>query len=355
MIKILVIGSGWGSSNFIKNINTNNYEISVVSPTNKFTYTPLLANNIKNDIKLTVDVSNLNKISYIEDYVNDIKINDNKIITKNNKEYKYDYLILAHGADVNTFGIEGVKENCYYIKSSNDANYIRNKLNKLPNNSKIAVIGCGLTGSEIIGNLIDYNKFNIFAIDGLNRPLTVFNPAISNYTSNLWKSKNVNMYMNNFVNKIDNKNIYFKENKVNYDVAIWCGGVKISPLSILINNKLHLNCKFGIPVNEHLKVENTKNIYAIGDCAYSGNPPTAQVASQQGKYLANYFNNNFQGDKFKFKSKGQICYIGDGNSVYQNGNLIFKGKLTGYLNNFVHIYNSINIKQGFDFIKNICN
>ena len=46
--------------------------------------------------------------------------------------------------------------------------------------------------------------------------------------------------MNNFVNKIDNKNIYFKENKVNYDVAIWCGGVKISPLSILINNKLHL-------------------------------------------------------------------------------------------------------------------
>ena len=36
MIKILVIGSGWGSSNFIKNININKYELSVVSPTNKF-------------------------------------------------------------------------------------------------------------------------------------------------------------------------------------------------------------------------------------------------------------------------------------------------------------------------------
>jgi len=100
MIKILVIGSGWGSSNFIKNINTNKYEISVVSPTKDFTYTPLLANNIKNNTNLTVDVSNLNKINYIEDYVNDIKVNENTIITKNNKEYKYDYLILSHGADM---------------------------------------------------------------------------------------------------------------------------------------------------------------------------------------------------------------------------------------------------------------
>lgn len=352
MIKILVIGSGWGSSNFIKNINTNKYEISVVSPTKDFTYTPLLANNIKNNTNLTVDVSNLNKINYIEDCVNDIKVNENIIITKNNKEYKYDYLIFAHGADINTFGIEGVKENCYCIKTSDDANYIRNKLNKLPNNSKIAVIGCGLTGSEIIGNLIDYKKFNIYAIDGLNRPLISFSPKTSKFTSNLWKNNGVNLRMNRFVSKVDNNSIYFKDNKINYDLALWCGGIKISPLSILINNVLNLNCNFGIPVNKYLKVENTKNVYAIGDCAYSGNPPTAQVASQQGKYLANYFNNNFEGNEFKFKSKGQICYVGDGNSVYQNGNLMFKGKLTGYLNSFVHLYNSINIKQLINFIRN---
>ena len=163
MNTILVIGSGWGSSTFIKNIDTKKNKVIVKSPSKKFTYTPLLANNIKNNTNLTVDVSNLNKIKYIEDYVNDIKVNENTIITKNNKEYKYDYLILAHGADINTFGIEGIKENCYCIKTSDDADYIRNKLNKLPNNSKIAVIGCGLTGSEIIGNLIDYKKFNIFS------------------------------------------------------------------------------------------------------------------------------------------------------------------------------------------------
>ena len=126
----------------------------------------------------------------------------------------------------------------------------------------------------------------------------------------------------------------------------------MSALSILVNNLLNLNCKFGIPVNKHLKVENTKNVYAIGDCAYSGNPPTAQVANQQGKYLANYFNNNFKGNKFNFESKGQLCYVGKGNSIYQNNNIYFKGKLTGYLNNFIHLYNSMNYKQFFNLLKN---
>jgi len=69
-------------------------------------------------------------------------------------------------------------------------------------------------------------------------------------------------------------------------------------------------------------------------------------------FLYDKYNNNFEGNEFKFKSKGQICYVGDGNSVYQNGNLMFKGKLTGYLNSFVHLYNSINIKQLINFIRN---
>ena len=350
MPQILIIGSGWGSASFLKNIDTNKYDVSVISPTNKFTYTPLLANNIKNETKLDIYIEKLNKLIFHKGCVNNIDIKKNKIIT-NSKEYEYDYLILAHGAEINTFGIPGVKENCYCIKSIEDVNKIRHKLKELPKNAKITVIGCGLTGSEIIGNLIDYNKFKINAVDGLKTPLTSYNKNIINFTFNLWYTKSVNMYMNNFVNKIDSKNIYIKKDKLEYDIAIWCGGIKISSLSLLVNKAIGLECKFGIPVNEYLKVENTKNVYAIGDCAYSGNPPTAQVASQQGKYLANYFNNNFEGNEFKFKSKGQICYVGDGNSVYQNNNIYFKGKLTGYLNNFVHLYNSINLEQFINFIK----
>lgn len=342
MFKILLVGSGWASTSFIKNIDTNKYDLSVVSPTKNFIYTPLLANSIINNNNLEKDITKINNINFIKDLVVDIDFSKNTIYTKNKEKIDYDFLVLAHGSQINTFNIKGVEENCLFIKTPKDTEVIKNKLSNLPPKSKIAVIGCNLTGSEIVGNLLDYDKFNIYAIDGVERPLSIFNKNISDYTENLWREYGVNMLMNNFVKKIDNDFIYFNNDKINYDLAIWCGGIKKSSLTNLINTKLNLDCRFGIPVNHYLKVNTTPNVFAMGDCAYSGNPPTAQVAYQQGKYLANRFNNNFNAEKkFDFESKGQIGYIGKGKSVYQTKHFYFKGKLTGYLNDFIHFYNQI--------------
>ena len=152
---------------------------------------------------------------------------------------------------------------------------------------------------------------------------------------------------------MDNKNINFKDSIINYDMAFWCGGIKKNKLTETILKDLNIENKFGIPVDNKLKIKsgNINNVYAIGDCSYSSNPPTAQVSYQQGKYLANQFNYDLN-EKFKYKPKGQICYIGNGNSVYDYKNTIyFKGKITGYLNNFIHIYNCVNNKQRYNFFK----
>lgn len=100
----------------------------------------------------------------------------------------------------------------------------------------------------------------------------------------------------------------------------------------------------------------TDNVYALGDCAYSKNPPTAQIAYQQGKYLADNFNKDFKNLKpFKPKNKGQICYIGDKKSVYQLNTFTSCGNLTYYANKFIYIYNAINYKQSLSFIRDLFN
>jgi NADH:ubiquinone reductase (non-electrogenic) len=353
MKNILLVGSGWGGSSFVKHIDTNKYNVTVISMNEHFTYTPLLPTSIFFNMNLKYKINELNKINFIKDEVKQIDFKDNKI-ELNKKNIKYDYLVLAHGSTVNTFNIPGVKENCLFLKDENDVESIKKKLANLPFGSKIAVIGCGLTGSEIIGNLIDTKKYQISAIDGLKVPIPLFDKSISDYTLNTWCKNNVNLLFNNFVNRIDDKNIYFKNNSIKYDLAFWCGGIKPSILTTNINNQLMLKCRFGIPVSNYLKVNNTKNVYAIGDCGYSNNPPTAQVAYQEGRYLANNFNNDFQNMKpFNFQNKGQICYIGEGKSVYQNNYFSGKGKIIGYLNNFIHVYNAINFDQMVTFTKNI--
>jgi len=43
-------------------------------------------------------------------------------------------------------------------------------------------------------------------------------------------------------------------------------------------------------VNEYLVVNGAENVWAVGDCAVANYAPTAQVASQEGAFLARLFN-----------------------------------------------------------------
>lgn len=349
--KIHIIGSGWGCIGFIENINNDKFEVCVISKGNKFTYTPLLANNLYNNYDLEIDIENINdKLKFNKDEILNLDYKNKEIIGKN-KNYKYENLILSHGAEINTFNINGVNENCLFLRTQEDSEILKKKLKSLGKASEIVVIGTNLTGSEVIGNLIDYNKFKISAVDGLKYPLPPFRNEISEYVLKVWKNKNINCLYGDFVTKMNEKNIFFKNKTINYDLAIWCGGLKASILTKKINKNLELDCKFGIPIDNYLNVKGYRNIYALGDCSYSNYPPTAQLAYQQGKYLANNFNNNFKNvNEFKFQNKGQICYIGDNKSVFENKYLASKGYLTYIFNKIVHVYNGINIKQKINII-----
>lgn len=349
MKNILLVGTGWGSLGFLNTINSEKYNVTIISKSNNFVFTPLLANSITNNFNLNLKIPDI-KI----DTINNVDFNE-KYVEGSNK-YKYDYVIFSHGSDIQTFNIDGINENCYFIKDTNDIQKIKNAINKLENNSSITVIGSSLTGSEVIGNLLDFNKrnnknFKIFAIDGVSKPLQTFNEKISNFVIKTWKENNIKMIMSNFVTKIDDKNIFLSNQKspLPYNISIWCGGIKKSLLTELILNKINVQNRFGIPVDDQLKIIGVNNAYAIGDCSYNGFPPTAQNAYQEGKFLGKYFNSNFNNDVYKFRNKGQICYIGNLNSVFQNGEIYSYGKLTYYFNKLVHIYNGFQISSELGF------
>ena len=356
---ITIIGFGWGSIGFLQDIDTDKYNIIVISDKDSFVYTPLLAQNVKHARALTIPISKLNKqIHYQQGRVNDVDFQNNTVITENvdrtgalanaidqnisvRDKKPFDYIIFAHGSDVNTFGIPGVKENTLYLKTAEDSKHISDRISKLHAGASVVVIGCGLAGTELIGTLIDYNKFNVIAVDALDRPLPTFDFKLSQRVIDLWTKEGVVLHFKSLVSKILKNTIEIKDkNGITFDLAIWCGGIKANDLTMKINKQLKLDCPRGIPVNEQLLVRGTNNIFAIGDCAFSGNPPTAQVAYQQGKYLAKQFNSdNERHNEFKFNDHGQIGYIGKGQSVYQINGFRGGGKLVYLFNNLVHLYN----------------
>jgi len=95
-----------------------------------------------------------------------------------------------------------------------------------------------------------------------------------------------------------------KEFFVPYGMLVWSTGNK--PRDLINNFRATLegdqNNKKGLAVDSRLRVKGTKNIWALGDCAASGFPATAQVAAQQGRYLGNQFN-QLADHFYEFKKK----------------------------------------------------
>jgi NADH:ubiquinone reductase (non-electrogenic) len=339
---ITIIGFGWGSIGFLQDIDTDKYNITVISDKDSFVYTPLLAQNVKHARAITIPISKLNKlIHYQHGRVNDVDFQNKTVITDDAYRNPFDYIIFAHGSDVNTFGIPGVKEHTLYLKTAEYSQHISDRISKLHTGASVVVIGCGLAGTELIGTLIDYNKFKVIAVDALDHPLPTFDSTLSQRVIDLWAKEGVTLHFKSMVSKIRENTIDIKDkNSIPFDLAIWCGGIKANDLTMKINNRLKLDCPRGIPVDERLIVRGTNKIFAIGDCAFSGNPPTAQVAYQQGKYLAKQFNSGATTKNvFKYDDHGQIGYIGRGQSVYQINGFRGGGKLIYMFNNLVHLYN----------------
>ena len=154
---IVVVGTGWASDRFLKEIDLSQYTVTVISPADYFLYTPKLIYSAFFHYNPCFQLPISSSMQYIKDTVSDIMFEDNTIYTSNtSKPIYYDYLVFAHGGDVQTFGIKGVDEYCICIKDLSSTTLLKEKL--VGENKKVAVIGCGLAGTDIIGLLIDQKK-----------------------------------------------------------------------------------------------------------------------------------------------------------------------------------------------------
>ena len=111
---------------------------------------------------------------------------------------------------------------------------------------------------------------------------------------------------------------------ITYDNVLFCAGS--SP------NRLTSNFK----INEKLQLKGSSNIYLGGDCINSKYIKTAQVAYQQGVYVAKRLNGEIkETEEFEYKSNGIALNIGD-NKVLVEGHSFVKDGV--YPNLIIKLY-----------------
>jgi NADH:ubiquinone reductase (non-electrogenic) len=100
---------------------------------------------------------------------------------------------------------------------------------------------------------------------------------------------------------------------------VWVAGVGARPITKTLAADFGQSNPRGLEVDEFLRVKGAKlnEVFAIGDCAVSGHPLTAQVASQQGKYLGRAFRDKDANESvpFCYHHQGTMAYVGKSEAV----------------------------------------
>ena len=392
--RVLVIGNGIASNAFLKDLNRNKYDVSVIAPNDTYLNTPKLIHNFECKLlnlrninvsrlllKLNSTPSSVLKNSlhsydkFYRGYCHDVNTIDKKIIytlsndinmqlkheessnskdSEINQEYSkyidseikqdianrnptaelktmdYDKLVIATGSEINTFGIPGVKENCLFFKNNSD---MQTLISSVDQADSIYIIGSGPIGTELSFVLSKTNK-PIYLIESLNRVLPQMSDKTSTSIHNEMKKYGIYTFTNTKVLDISKDEINCKINSNTTDDI--CLKIKRSSKSIII-------WACGIKQNVPLYKFNPNNIlYTVSsnltvkkDVYLIGDSnmknPTAQSAVQQGRYLAQVFNTGYD-DPFIHYDYGKVLHTRD--NIYYENNL-FSIKLPLCINDII--------------------
>ncbi|PKC03973.1 hypothetical protein RhiirA5_449905 [Rhizophagus irregularis] len=328
----------------IQDMDTKHYEVIVVSPS-----TPLLASSSVGTLEFRCILEPIRKyspkIQFYQAYADTIDLKQ-KIVyctsnlerSKNKFSLNYDTLVIAAGANSNTFGIKGVGENALFLKDVSDARRIRQRVIECfehagqPNITEqeafgllhFAVVGGGPTGIEFSAELHDFitedmarlypdliNLVTMSVYDIAPQILGSFDQSLREFATKKFTRKGIKIRTGRKVKEVNERKLIIEEDgEVPYGMLVWATGLTDNPLTRSMGNQV-------------VKDKSAKS-YALGDCASIQDydlPATAQVANQKAVYLRKVLtqiakDNPIMDIKpFKFLNLGSMAYIGKKEAV----------------------------------------
>lgn len=358
--KVLILGAGYGglvtAVRLQKMVGINEIDITLVNKNEYHYETTWLheasAGTLHHDrVRYNIsEVIDPNKVEFIQAKVVKVVGEEKKVVLED-RELSYDYLVVALGAEPETFGITGLKEHAFSITSVNSARQIREhieyqfatyntELEKRDERLTIVVGGAGFTGIEFLGELtnripklceeydIDCQKVKIVCVEASPTVLAGFDPDLVDYAVTQLEDKGVEFHVGTAIKECSADGVVVAKGeeesvKINAGTVIWAAGVRGNSV---IENSGFNSMRGRVKVNEDLRLPEDENVFVIGDCSLIINeeinrpyPPTAQIAMQQGETCAKNILALIRGEQelkaFKPDIKGTVCSLGDDDAI----------------------------------------
>lgn len=326
--KVLILGGGFGGIKTALSLaGSEHYEVSLISDQKDFKYYPTLyktatgGSDMASSISLTEIFAGKN-INIIHDKAIKLDRATNRVIGLSKKSYKYDVLVVSLGVETNYFGIKGLKEYAYGIKSLEEADKLREHLHKLiadegkPDLNYI-IIGGGPTGVELAGALPGYLKYimkmhgtpqkalHIDLVEAADRLMPRMSKSYSRLMRRRLKKLGVKLYLNQKVEAETPDTLKVSGHSIESHTVVWTAGVTTN--EFLKANQFVLSEHGKVVVDEYLQAED--NIYVIGDNADTPYSGMAQTALYDAKFVTHNLKRAAKGQSLKTYSPKQPVYV----------------------------------------------
>jgi NADH dehydrogenase len=264
----------------------------------------------------------------------------------------YDYLVLALGAEVNFFGVDGAAEHSFPLYTLPDAvrlkDHVLERWEAADRNPglveggalDVVVVGGGPTGVETAGAVAElYNGVlhkdypdipegagRIVLVEGSPEIFSMFKPDIRAYAEKALVDRGVEVLTGQVVKSVTPERVTLASGTVlPAHTLVWGAGLQGNALVRSLG--LELGKGNRLAVGPELSAASHPEVFAVGDIAAITDAKTEQVlpqlgsvALQSGEHAGETIARLVAGkepEPFKYKDKGTMAMIGRGSAVVQ--------------------------------------
>jgi NADH dehydrogenase len=366
---VVIVGSGFGGLNAALRLAHAPVDVTVVDRDNYHGFWPLLyqvasaglgADDIAHPIRsIYAPYPNINvrlgRVSALD-------LEERVVEVDGSPALRYDFLVLATGSSTNDFGVPGVEEHAFPLKTLPDAVRLRNHILTTfeqadaagpggdPGALSIVLVGGGPTGVEMAGALselvghnfatdfhhLDLTKARVVLVEMTDHLLPGFSSVSQGVALSTLADKGTEVLLSTKLAKVTPEGVNFEDGtSIACRTVVWTAGVQANALASLVPGDKGRGGS--IPVSSDLSLPGHPDVFVIGDLAGATGrdgrplPQLAQVAIQGGRRAARNIERRLAGKpsrRFRYHNHGIMATIGRRSAVAElPGGIRFRGNI----------------------------
>lgn len=351
--KVLIVGGGFGGMKAALELSKrSDFAVTLLSDQPYFRYYPATYHTATGGLyeQYVIPLHKIldeKHVGIVQGSAKTLDQQAHTVTTEDGQVLHYEVLILALGSIANYFGIKGLEEFSYGVKSFEQIKRFKHHLHEQlvadgrPDLNYV-IVGAGPTGIELAGALPEYlfKVMKAHNITGTRPQITLIEAAprllprspekVSKAVEKRLQKLGITLKVNQKVEGLSADNLMVNGEPIKSHTVVWTAGTANHPF--FKENNIPLTDRGKVTVDEYLRIG--EGIYVIGDNASTEFSGLAATAVHDGAFVAQDIIRRADGKNpvpYQPKKPTIVMPVGKGWASVEVGGLILTGRLGWFM------------------------